>query len=314
MPIKKRTAGKPLCQEGAHPTIESMNSPMFHRADDNASKIFSALVFVVLVLALLAIGSIITEPINIWVVVLAFAVGVLGIFTIHLASEWERVVVLRLGKFSRVVGPGIYLTVPFVEHASLHADQRIMLTCFSTEETLTADFVPVNVDAALFWMVQDAKMACIEVENYYNATSMAAQTALRDAIGRKELTAVTTHRKQLDAELQRSIDEKTNNWGVSVIAVEIRDIVIPKELQEAMAAAATADRQRDARVVLAEIEKDIASMLIEATDLYEGHDKAFELRTMHLLNEGVKQGSGTLVVPSAYSEGFKPENTSSGRQ
>ena len=285
--------------------IESMSSPSFHLADANAANVFAAFIFVVIFLIAGAVGYAIVGQINIWVVLAAFVVAVMAVFTIHLASEWERAVVLRLGHFSRVAGPGIFCTIPFLEHIAFRADQRIMLTCFSTEETLTADFVPVNVDAALFWMVQDAKLACVEAENYYNATSMAAQTALRDAIGRKDLNDVTTHRDQLDAELRDAIDEKTSAWGVSVIAVEIRDIVIPKELQEAMAVAATADKQKDARIVLAEVEKDVASMLIEATDLYEGHDRAFDLRTMHLLNEGVKQSGGTLVVPSAYTEGFQ---------
>ena len=307
-----RRAAGPKVVDGSARSIEAMSSPAYNRSDANAANVFSAFVFVVCFLVTMAAGFFIAGEVNIWVVVAAFVVSILAIFVVHMASEWERVVILRFGHFSRVEGPGIYCTIPFLEHASLRADQRIMLTCFSTEETLTADFVPVNVDAALFWMVQDAKLACIEAEDYYNATSMAAQTALRDAIGRKDLTEVTTHREQLDAELRDAIDEKTSAWGVSVIAVEIRDIVIPKDLQEAMAAAATADKKKDARVVLAEIEKDIAAMLIEATDQYEGHDRAFELRTMHLLNEGVKEGNGTLVVPSAYSEGFRVDKAAKG--
>lgn len=163
----------------------------------------------------------------------------------------------------------------------------------------------MNVDAAVFWMIWDAQKACLEVENYYDAVSMAAQTALRDAIGRKSISDVTIHRDKLDQELRDKIEEKTNAWGISILSVEIRDIVIPKELQSDMAAAAKAEREKDARIVLAEVEKDVAEMLLEATEIYRKDEMAFELRSMHLLSEGVKESSGTLVIPSAYSEGFK---------
>ena len=287
--------------------IEAINSPRTRHVDDNAPNVFSAFVFVVVFLAVAAIGFAIAGEMNIWVLCIGFAAAVVAIFTVRIASQWERVVVLRFGTFNRMAGPGVYFTVPFLEHIALRADLRVMLTGFGAEETLTSDLVPVNVDAAVFWMVWDAERACLEVENYYDAVSMASQTALRDAIGRKSISDMTIHRDKLDEELREKIEEKASSWGVSIISVEIRDIVIPKELQRDMAAAAKAEREKDARIVLAEVEKDVAAMLLEATEIYRKDEMAFELRSMHLLSEGVKESNGTLVIPSAYSEGFKRE-------
>lgn len=287
--------------------IEAQNSPSIRRTDDNASRVFSAFVFVVAFAAVLAMGRAVAGAVNIWVICAAFVVAVVAVSTVRIAAQWERAVVLRLGTFNRVAGPGLYFTIPFLEHIALHADQRIMLTGFGAEETLTSDLVPVNVDAAVFWMVWDVKKACTEVEDYYNAVSIAAQTALRDAIGRQNVSDVTVHRDKLDQELRDKIEERTSVWGVSILSVEIRDIVIPKELQHDMAAAAKAEREKDARIVLAEVEKDVAEMLLEAAKVYREDELAFELRSMHLLSEGVKESNGTLVIPSAYSEGFKRE-------
>ena len=218
--------------------------------------------------------------------------------------EWERSVVLRFGKFNRMAGPGLYLTIPFIEQTALKADQRIMVTGFGAEETLTSDLVPINVDAVLFWMVWDAKKACLEVENYYNSVSLAAQTALRDAIGRASVSEVAIRRNQLDQDLQEVIEERTSVWGITVMSVEIRDIVIPQDLQEAMSAEAQAEREKNARMVLAEVEKDISSMLVDAANVYDENELAVRLRTMHLRYESVKNSGGTVVIPSAYSEGF----------
>ncbi len=270
---------------------------------------FSAFVFVVAFCAASLIGvALAGEPV-VWVFLAALVVAVLAVMSIHIAMQWEKVVVLRLGKFSRTKGPGLYFTIPFIDQIALSADQRVMVTGFGAEATLTSDLVPINVDAVLFWMVWDAEKACMEVENYYDAVSMAAQTALRDAIGRKSITDVTVHRDKLDQELRDKIEEKAGPWGISIISVEIRDIVIPKDLQKDMAAAAKAEREKEARIILAEVEKDVAAMLLEATEIYRQDKMAFELRSMHLLSEGVKESNGTLVVPSAYSEGFKRDNT-----
>lgn len=289
----------------AHGTdIETINSPHSRQSSDNAPQIFSAIVFILAFVLSMVISYLIANQVNIWTLCISFAVAILIASSIRIASQWERVVILRLGSYSRTVGPGLFFVIPLIEHVALRADLRIMLTGFSAEETLTSDLVPVNMDAAVFWMVWDAEKACLEVENYYDAVSMAAQTALRDAIGRKNITDITVHRDKLDEELKKKIEEKTTTWGVSVLSVEIRDIVIPKELQCDMAAAAKAEREKDARIVLAEVERDLAEMLLDATEVYRKDEMAFELRSMHLLSEGVKKSNGTLVIPSAYSEGF----------
>ena len=222
----------------------------------------------------------------------------------HVVLEWERSVVLRFGKFNRVAGPGLIFMIPLVEYSAATVDMRMRSTAFKAEHVLTADLVPVNVDAVLFWMVWDAKEACLEVENYYNSVSLAAQTALRDAIGRASVSEVAIRRNQLDQELQEVIEERTSLWGITVLSVEIRDIVIPQELQEVMSTEAQAEREKNARMVLAEVEKDISSMLVDAAHVYEENEVALRLRTMHLLYESVKGSGGTVVIPSAYSEGF----------
>lgn len=291
------------------PVIERYSSPKTKHTDDNAPIVFSAALFVGVFILVGIAGLALTGGIDIWIICLALALAVLAIFTVRVAPEWERVVILRFGNYRRTAGPGLYCTVPFVDHIALHADQRIMLTGFGAEETLTADLVPINVDAAVFWNVFDPKKACLEVEDYYDSVAMAAQTALRDAIGRKDVADVAMRRVQLDDELKRSIEEKTAEWGVSILFVEIRDIVIPKELQESMSAEARAERERDARIVLAEVERDIAAMLHDAADIYRDDDIAFRLRSMHLLNEGIKEAGSTMVVPSAYVDGFTEEAT-----
>lgn len=285
--------------------IERINTPHTRQVNDNASRIFSAAVFIISFIASLGLFYLVAKEIDIWGLCLAFLIASLAAFTIRIASQWERVVVLRLGTYNRIAGPGIFFTIPIIEHVALRADLRIMLTGFSAEETLTSDLVPVNVDAVVFWMVWNAEKACLEVENYYDAVSMAAQTALRDAIGRKSVTDIIIHRDKLDQELKDKIEEKTSIWGISILSIEIRDIVIPKELQQGMAAAARAEREKEARIVLAEVEQDVAEMLLAATKVYREDEMAFELRSMHLLSEGVKESNGTLVIPSAYSEGFR---------
>jgi len=222
----------------------------------------------------------------------------------HVVLEWERSVVLRFGKFNRVAGPGLIFMIPLVEYSAATVDMRMRSTAFKAEHVLTADLVPVNVDAVLFWMVWDAEKACLEVENYYNSVSLVAQTALRDAIGRASVSGGAIRRNQLDQELQEVIEERTSLWGITVLSVEIRDIVIPQELQEVMSTEAQAEREKNARMVLAEVEKDISSMLVDAAHVYEENEVALRLRTMHLLYESVKGSGGTVVIPSAYSEGF----------
>lgn len=284
--------------------IETYSSPKMRRSDENTVAIFSAFVFVVVALIVVAISFIAFGEVTIWTLAMSLMVAILSIFTARITPQWERDVILRLGRYNRTAGPGLYFTIPFIEHISLRVDQRMMLTGFSAEETLTADLVPVNVDAAVFWMVWDPEKAALEVEDYYDSVALVSQTTLRDAIGRKSITDIITHRDKLDDELKTVIEEKATPWGVSVLFVEIRDIVIPKDLQEAMSAEARADRRKDARIALAEVEKDIASMLHEASNVYHDDPIAFKLRQMHLVNESLRESKNSIVVPSAYAEGF----------
>ncbi|CVH79762.1 Modulator of FtsH protease HflK [Coriobacteriaceae bacterium CHKCI002] len=274
------------------------------RASRNGAVVFAVAVFaaafaIVLVAAQLAAGGV-----GLAALAVAVAAGWLASSSVHVVLEWEKAVVLRFGKFNRVAGPGIVFTWPIIEFYTLRVDQRVSATYFGAEETLTSDLVPVNVDAVLFWMVWSAKNAAVEVEDYASAVSWVAQTAMRKAIGRATVAEVATRRDQLDEELKEAIEEKLNPWGITIIDVEIRDIVIPKELQRAMAQEAVAERKKNARMVLAEAEKDISEMLSEAAEVYGGEGDALRLRTMHLAYESVEQSGGTLVVPSAFSEGF----------
>lgn len=241
----------------------------------------------------------------VWLAVLSAAYLALMLMTVHVAQQWERVVVLRFGRFNRVEGPGVFFTVPFIETASLRVDQRIMVTPFSAEEALTADLVPTDIDAVLFWMVTDPKRAWCEVNNYPEAVSWAAQTALRDVVGRVNLADISTRRTQLDYELKEILNDKTGEWGVSVVSVEIRNILIPESLQEAMSREAQAQQESNARVILAEIEHQIAELYVDAAKAYREDELAFQIRMASMVNESVKESGGSLVVtPSAFSEGF----------
>ena len=284
--------------------IRAATSYVPRKSSRNGAVIFNIATFIATCAAVLGIAFAATGGVGIEAIVAMLLAALLVLSSTHIALSWEKVVVLRFGKFSRSKGPGLYFTIPFIEQTALKADQRIMVTGFGAEETLTSDLVPINVDAVLFWMVWDAEKACLEVENYYNSVSLVAQTALRDAIGRASVSEVAIRRNQLDQELQEVIEERTSLWGITVLSVEIRDIVIPQELQEVMSTEAQAEREKNARMVLAEVEKDISSMLVDAAHVYEENEVALRLRTMHLLYESVKGSGGTVVIPSAYSEGF----------
>lgn len=222
----------------------------------------------------------------------------------HVAQQWERVVVMRLGRFKCVKGPGIFFTVPLVDYCTMRVDQRIRSTAFGAEETLTADLVPLDVDAVLFWMVHDTEKACTVVDDYELLVLQSSQTILRDAIGRANVAEVTSRREQLDRELKRLLEDKVAPWGVTVLSVEVRDILMPKELQDVMSMEAQAEQKRKARVVLMEAEQDISEMMGDIAAAYDADDKAMQLRQMHLLYEGVKEGRGAVVVPSSWGDSF----------
>lgn len=262
---------------------------------------FAATVFAVPTAAVLAATWNIA---SIWTVALALLVGLLCFLSVHIVYEWEKAVIVRLGKFNRVVGPGIYFTIPLIESETAKIDQRIRTVSFDAEETLSSDLVPVNVDTVLFWVVWDVERACKQVRNYEAIISLAAQTAMRDVIGQICLSEIAMRRTYLDEELKRIISEKVDDWGITVVSVEIRDIVIPKELQAAMSRQAQAERERDARLILAEVERDISDIYVDAATTYGKPEKALQLRTMNLVYDSVKENGGMVVVPSAYSEGF----------
>lgn len=302
--MKEKASRRRSGKTRAASPIERYSTRTDRKTVQNASIIFSAFLFAVVLGLVFVVGCLIVQELSIWALLVALVLAALASLSIHVALQWEKVVVLRFGKYNRVKGPGLYFTIPFIENAALKADTRVMLTGFGAEETLTSDLVPINVDAVLFWMVWDAKKACLEVENYYNSVSLVAQTALRDAIGRASASEVATRRNQLDEEMQEVIEERTSSWGITILSVGIRDIVIPQELQQAMSAEAQAEREKNARMVLAEVEKDISEMLVDASRVYRDDKIALRLRTMHLLYESVKGSGGTVVIPSAYSEGF----------
>jgi regulator of protease activity HflC (stomatin/prohibitin superfamily) len=226
-----------------------------------------------------------------------YAVALYLLFSFKVALHWERAVVLRLGRFRRVVGPGNFWVIPLVDRIAAWIDHRVMVTPFGAEKTLTRDTVPVNVDAVLFWVVWDANKAALEVKNYRMAISWAAQTALRDIIGKMDLADILVGREKIDHELQEIIDRRTTPWGITVESVEIRDIVIPEALENAMSRQAQAERERQARIILGQAEQQIAQSFLEAADVYEGKPMAFRLRSLNMIMEGVKERGSLVVVP-----------------
>jgi regulator of protease activity HflC (stomatin/prohibitin superfamily) len=218
------------------------------------------------------------------------------------AKQWEKGVVLRLGKFVGLRGPGLFWIVPFIDSVSLWIDQRVITTSFAAEQTLTRDTVPVNVDAVLFWMVYDAEKAALEVQEYRDAVSWAAQTALRDIIGRTNLQDLLRGRERIEEELQKLIDSRSNPWGVTVQSVEMRDVVIPDALQDAMSREAQAAREKQARIILSEAEVEIAKLYEQASHSYQQNPTALHLRAMNMLYEGLKEKGALMLVPSTAVE------------
>ena len=230
------------------------------------------------------------------------AIGAYCLFALKVASQWQKAILLRLGKFIGLRGPGLFWIIPLIDNIPNWIDQRVMVTPFAAEKTLTKDTVPVDVDAVLFWVVWDAEKAALEVEDYRSAIAWAAQTALRDIIGRMMLADILVGRSAIDEELQRIIDERTTPWGVTVQSVEIRDIVIPQDLEDAMSRQAQAERERQARVILGESEEQIASSFAEASKSYINNPTALHLRGMNMLFEGLKEKGALVIVPSSAVE------------
>jgi regulator of protease activity HflC (stomatin/prohibitin superfamily) len=239
------------------------------------------------------------NPVPLVVMVL---VGLVLMQSPRIAQQWERAVILRLGRFIGLRGPGLFWVVPFVDRVSSWIDQRTITTSFAAEQTLTSDTVPVSVDAVLFWLVHDVQKAALEVQDYSQAVSWAAQTALRDIIGRTELTDLLRGRERIETELQQLIDQRSNPWGVTVSSVEMRDVVIPDALQDAMSREAQAAREKAARIILGQAEQEIAHSFEEAAKSYQQNPTALHLRAMNMLYEGLKEKGALMLIPSSAVE------------
>ena len=237
-----------------------------------------------------------------WVPVVGVFVGWLLALSPKIAAQWERTVILRLGRYVGLRGPGLFWILPLFEWVTVWIDQRTITTNFAAEQTLTSDTVPVNVDAVLFWMVYDPEKAALEVQDYMQAVTWAAQTALRDIIGRTSLTELLRGREQIELELQKLIDARTNPWGVTVQSVEMRDVVIPDALQDAMSREAQAAREKQARIILGQAEVEIAASFEKASKSYHDNPTALHLRAMNMLYEGLKEKGALMLVPSTAVE------------
>lgn len=237
-----------------------------------------------------------------WVILVGLILATLAASFIKIANQWEKAVVLRLGKYRGLAGPGLFFIIPVIDSIAAWVDQRIMITSFAAEQTLTKDTVPVDVDAVLFWVVWDPEKAVLEVADYRSAVAWAAQTALRDMIGKTQLAEMLVGRMHLDEELCKIIDQRTEPWGVSVQSVEIRDVIIPSELQDAMSREAQAERERRARIILGTAETEIALKFAEAARSYIDNPVALQLRAMNILYEGMKEKGSLVIVPSNIAE------------
>lgn len=220
----------------------------------------------------------------------------------RVADQWERVAVLRLGRFQGMRGPGMFWIIPVIDTVSTAVDQRVRVGNVKAESTLTRDTVPVAVDAVYFWVVWNAEKAILEVEDFSEAIAMAAQTALRESIGRHELAQMITERESIGVELQRTLDEKTNPWGITIQSVEVRDVQIPQALEDAMSREAQAERERRARIIFGQAETEAAEKFVAAAKVYDGHPAALHLRAMNMLYETMKEKGAMVVVPSSAVE------------
>jgi len=258
------------------------------------------IVSVTLLLVSIVVGVVLSAvTVSPFPAILLTIVGIILAQAPRIAQEWERGVVLRLGRFVGLRGPGLFWVTPFVESVNSWIDQRVITTGFAAEQSLTADTVPVNVDAVLFWLVHDPQKAALEVQDYFNAVTWAAQTALRDIIGRTSLSDLLLGREQIEGELQKLIDERSSPWGVTVQAVEMRDVLIPESLQDAMSRQAQATREKQARVILGEAEVEIAALFDKAAATYGSNPTALHLRAMNMLYEGLKEKGALMIVPSS---------------
>jgi len=272
-----------------------MRSPTF---DPRISRVGLA----VFILSMIAGGGLTAATQSPYPILAGALIGLYFLFAIRMANQWEKVAVLRFGRYIGLRGPGLYHIIPVVDSISRYVDQRVRVASVSAESTLTRDTVPVNVDAIVFWMVWNAEKAILEVENYNDAITMSAQTALRESIGRHDLHQALAEREMLGEELQKILDEKTTSWGITIQSVEIRDVQIPPALQDAMSREAQAERERRARVILGTAETEIADKFASAAATYQNNPVALHLRAMNMLYEAIKERGSMVIVPSSAVE------------
>jgi regulator of protease activity HflC (stomatin/prohibitin superfamily) len=255
--------------------------------------------FVICVLAGFILGALTKGPAPLLIGIL---IGLYLLNAIKVVSQWEKVALLRVGRYVGLRGPGIFFIVPVLESLSPYVDQRVRVTSVTAESTLSRDTVPVDVDAIVFWLVWNAEKAILEVESYLDAITLSAQTALRESIGRHELSQMITERETLGRELQRILDEKTTSWGITVQSVEVRDVRIPQGLQDAMSRQAQAERERQARIILGQAETEISESFVRAAEAYSSNPTALHLRAMNMLYEAIKERGSMVIVPSSAVE------------
>jgi regulator of protease activity HflC (stomatin/prohibitin superfamily) len=258
-----------------------------------------AAAMVIFILAGAVLTGVLATPIP---VAVGFALGLYLMFAMKVADQWERVALLRLGKYLGLRGPGLFFIVPVIDSLSKFVDQRVRVTDVRAESALSKDTVPVNVDAIIFWVVWNAEKCILEVADFNEAIMMSAQTALRESIGRHELAQMITERETLGHELQRILDEKTTPWGITVQSVEIRDVKIPAGLEDAMSRQAQAERERQARIILGQAETEISKKFEEAARVYQDNPTALHLRAMNMLYEAIKERGSMIIVPSSAVE------------
>lgn len=266
--------------------------------------IFIAILGVGVALAYGMYGTL-TNAESIAIIAGAFIVALVVAYSIRVANQWDKAVVLRLGRFHALNGPGLFFIIPIIDVVAYWIDTRVITSSFKAEKTLTKDTVPVNVDAVLFWKVLDPKKAALDVADYQSAISWASQTALRDVIGKTMLSDMLEGRDKISSELQKIIDERTEPWGINVISVEVKDVLIPPALEDAMSMQAQAERERQARVILGDSERQVAEKFAEAAKTYSNNPTALHLRAMNMLYEGLKHNATIVIVPSTAVESMQ---------
>lgn len=271
---------------------------MYQRMQQQVSSV-GVTVFVVCVI----VGGVATLLSGHWALLVAgILVGIYFMLAIRVVQQWEKVALLRFGRYVGLRGPGMFAIIPIVDSLSPYVDQRVRVSKVTAESALTRDTVPVNVDAIVFWVVWNVEKSILEVENFTDAITMSAQTALRESIGRHELAQMITERETLGHELQRILDEKTNPWGITVQSVEIRDVRIPQALEDAMSRQAQAERERQARIILGQAETEIAAKFEQASKVYVDNPVALHLRAINMLYEAIKERGSMVIVPSSAVE------------